>query len=405
MSRRDVHLLALTLIALLMSCASNKPRLSPPDEGDCPRHANLIVQKDASGAMAHACHDEQGREVGPYFAFHPENPTSIYVSGHFDKSSNRAGTWRWYYPDGTLAREVGYRRGALHGPERSYRSSGIPFAEARWRRGELHGPACVYYANGRPRRCGEFKRGLMEGKWRWASEEGKYRFVETYEPQQIKHVFSLEDGTLLIQRNRLIDSETSESVLYDAVTGERLFFAKQKLYQENPEDPPLAFTVENKRYLRDIIPSRRTEHQAAIKGNPVVNSESCDPEQQTCDAGNFCKTRDLVEMSRTLRHVLQPCRPDYEHSFLKFSVVFKRDQDLELVEAYVQEIDSPGGDSSRYLTCMNKALQSSFVNLRFGDESQEPRGICHIRIHMIWTPTQLYEHYDGRQLIRREPFL
>ncbi|MCB1317035.1 MAG: hypothetical protein KDK27_13820, partial [Leptospiraceae bacterium] len=78
---------------------------------------------------------------GPVRRWHANGKPAM--EGRYDQD-NKTGTWKYYYPDGTLDHVEQYSNGKLNGVQRNYYPDGSPYHVSTFVDGQLSGPPEIF---------------------------------------------------------------------------------------------------------------------------------------------------------------------------------------------------------------------------------------------------------------------
>jgi antitoxin component YwqK of YwqJK toxin-antitoxin module len=109
------------------------PRAARPD-AFAPTSSGVIKLAAADPLLGRTA---RGRGGGVFEARYPDGKPR--VAGRYDGDGLRTGTWRFWYADGRIAREVECDAGVRHGTFREWHASGAPKTEGSFQQGEPDG--------------------------------------------------------------------------------------------------------------------------------------------------------------------------------------------------------------------------------------------------------------------------
>ena len=127
-----------------------------------------------------------------------EGPASFYVQGKLASSgSHKAGEldglWTYYHPNGKVARETFFNKGAKEGEEKSYHMNGEVSSISYYKNNELEGRSVHYSPEGVLVFEAEYKEGQRNGIFNKYYVDGKPRLLQTYKDDQLHGLKTMYD--------------------------------------------------------------------------------------------------------------------------------------------------------------------------------------------------------------------
>lgn len=127
-----------------------------------------LRKTDARGKVLERERYADGQPDGAWSGLWPDGRKRFEGSWSAGK---RVGTWRWWYEDGGLERELGYLDGLEHGPSRQNWPGGAPWEQGSYDRGERDGPWSATLDDGTMLYRGHWRRGEQVGTWVWPGDD------------------------------------------------------------------------------------------------------------------------------------------------------------------------------------------------------------------------------------------
>jgi antitoxin component YwqK of YwqJK toxin-antitoxin module len=80
-------------------------------------------------------------------------------------NGRKEGTWKFFYPDGSLMAVETYREGSLNGKSVNYFPDGIISSIENWKEDLQEDSAWYFHRNGKIFRKGRYEQGVYQGEW------------------------------------------------------------------------------------------------------------------------------------------------------------------------------------------------------------------------------------------------
>lgn len=112
----------------------------------------------------------------------------VLLSEEIYENNLRTGTWRKFFPDGSVAETVVYVDDVEHGPWRQYFPNGNLKLKAEYINGKLEGLITIYHVNGQVHISGLYSNNFKIDKWMYFNDHNENYRMEIYEHGKLRKV-------------------------------------------------------------------------------------------------------------------------------------------------------------------------------------------------------------------------
>jgi uncharacterized protein len=151
---------------------------------------------------------EDNKRIGEWIFYHPNK--KIEQRGIYLKGEKPDGIWKWFYDSGNLLREEKYFKGVREGQMIEYSDSGIVITKGEYLDGEKEG--FWFYEMGDHKEEGSYKSGKMEGVWKFFYDNGKLSFEGNFidDNPDGKHKYYWPNGKLKEEGKYIMGNKDGE---------------------------------------------------------------------------------------------------------------------------------------------------------------------------------------------------
>lgn len=150
--------------------------------------------------------DEQGRKTG--FWIHRSEETQAKLEEGAYVNGQKHGTWKAYYPDGTLKHQITFENGIAKGKASFYYPDGTLWEEGVWNEYCWTGEYRLYYPNGQAAYEWTYnQQGHREGEQKYYFENGAVKYKGDWTNGQITGNVEVYDSTGLLVQTRVYNKE------------------------------------------------------------------------------------------------------------------------------------------------------------------------------------------------------